>query len=232
MFYVYKITNLVNGKVYIGKTNDIQGRWKEHIDYAHNSNRKSNRALHNAIYKYGIDNFSIEEIENVESEDWSFEREKYWIAEYKTNICKYGSQFGYNLTDGGEGSSGFKHSDETKQKMSEAHTGNKNHFYGKKHTESIKNILSEQKKSYYKSNKSYFIGQKHSEESKKKNSDSHLGMNIGEKCANSKLKTDQVIYIKILIKQKDKTNAEIGKLFGVTGECISNIRCGKTWKHV
>ena len=65
MPYIYKITNNINGKVYIGKTNyTIEKRWKEHChDYKKLSFQK--RPLYRAMAKYGPENFSIEEIENV-----------------------------------------------------------------------------------------------------------------------------------------------------------------------
>ena len=63
MSYIYKITNQINGKLYIGKTNrTIQERFKEHCrDYLKRGNEK--RPLYSAMKKYGIRNFSIESIE-------------------------------------------------------------------------------------------------------------------------------------------------------------------------
>lgn len=96
MPYIYKITNKVNGKVYIGKTTySIQKRWKEHLKAAKNS-KSEKRPLYSAINKYGAENFKIEQIEEC-SHDILNERECYWI-EY------YGSfKNGYNATIGGDG---------------------------------------------------------------------------------------------------------------------------------
>ena len=98
MSYIYKITNNINGKLYVGKTNNIiENRFQEHIRDSRKQ-REENRPLYNAMNKYGIENFSIEKIEEC---DYSLvdEREKYWI-EY------YGSfKNGYNATKGGDGSS-------------------------------------------------------------------------------------------------------------------------------
>ena len=97
MPYIYKITNNLNGKIYIGKTNfTIEKRWKEHCnDYQKETLQK--RPLYSAMKKYGIENFSIEEVEQLESPQQAEEREKYWI-EY------YGSfKYGYNATRGGDG---------------------------------------------------------------------------------------------------------------------------------
>lgn len=97
MPYIYKITNNINGKIYIGKTNfTIEKRWKEHCsDYKKETFEK--RPLYSAMKKYGIENFSIEEIEQIETPEFAAEREKYWI-EY------FGSfKNGYNATIGGDG---------------------------------------------------------------------------------------------------------------------------------
>lgn len=96
MPYIYKITNIVNDKVYIGKTlKTIEERWREHCqDYTRSKNEK--RPLYNAMNAYGKENFSIEMIEECNAELLN-EREKYWI-EY------YGSfKNGYNATKGGDG---------------------------------------------------------------------------------------------------------------------------------
>ena len=74
--------------------NSIEERWKQHKRDAHKRNLIENRPLYRAIEKYGIENFSIEEVEETNNPE---EREKYWI-EY------YGSfKNGYNATLGGDG---------------------------------------------------------------------------------------------------------------------------------
>lgn len=97
MPYIYKITNNINGKIYIGKTNfTIEKRWKEHCnDFKKETLQK--RPLYSAMKKYGIENFSVEEVEYLGTPLEAEEREKYWI-EY------YGSfKYGYNATRGGDG---------------------------------------------------------------------------------------------------------------------------------
>ena len=105
MGFIYKITNNINNKIYIGKTNrDISIRFQEHIDSSNSINSPSyNSHLHRAFRKYGIENFSIDKIEEV-SEELINEREKYWIKYYNS----YNS--GYNMTLGGEGN--LKYTDE------------------------------------------------------------------------------------------------------------------------
>lgn len=100
MGFIYKITNDVNGKVYIGKTlNTVESRWKEHC---HDKDRRNmeNRPLYRAMNKYGLEHFSIETIEecyeNLE------EREIYWIKYYNSYVGWPDSN-GYNATFGGDG---------------------------------------------------------------------------------------------------------------------------------
>lgn len=96
MAYIYKITNLINGKIYIGKTLlTVEKRWKEHCeDYKKQRNEK--RPLYSAMNKYGIENFKIEQIEEC-SDKIINEREVYWIEHYQS------FKHGYNATIGGDG---------------------------------------------------------------------------------------------------------------------------------
>ena len=98
MAYIYKISNDINNKVYIGKTTyNIQKRWKEHCNDLHR--RKSEkRPLYDAFNKYGIENFKIEKLEYIEDDSKLSDREIYWINELQT----YGHN-GYNATKGGDG---------------------------------------------------------------------------------------------------------------------------------
>lgn len=99
MGFIYKITNRINDKIYIGQTSEnVEHRWKEH-QYAstHKSYRDYNSHLHRAIRKYGRDNFIVEIIESVDDELLDA-REIYWIGVYDSH------NIGYNMTLGGDGS--------------------------------------------------------------------------------------------------------------------------------
>ena len=94
MAYIYKITNTINDKAYIGKTeNTIEHRWKEHCKNC-NKPRYEKRPLYDAMNKYGIDKFQIELIEETDNPE---EREKYWVEHFDTY------RNGYNATKGGDG---------------------------------------------------------------------------------------------------------------------------------
>ena len=97
MAYIYKITNKINQKKYIGKTEKVnpEERWKEHLRDAKREYRK-NRALYRAINKYGAENFTFEIIEET---DIPNEKEQYYIQFYDTY------HNGYNETLGGDGAS-------------------------------------------------------------------------------------------------------------------------------
>ena len=96
MAFIYKITNDINGKVYIGKTNySIEKRFREHCSDAMRE-RCEKRPLYSAMRKYGFEHFHIEQLEEVSLNNAS-EREKYWIEYYKS------FHNGYNATMGGDG---------------------------------------------------------------------------------------------------------------------------------
>jgi group I intron endonuclease len=140
-FIVYKITNKINGKVYIGYTSkSIQKRFQEHINWA-KSNKKL-QLIHKSINKYGKENFKIEPLIICYDFDTALEKEKYYIQKYNSY---FKGGFGYNMTYGGEGSFGYKWS---KKQKEYAH----NHAYvrTKKHKENQKNIL---RKNFEKINK-------------------------------------------------------------------------------
>ena len=92
-----------NAPVYIGQTiKTYQERWKEHLSLARNG---KGFAIHDAMRKYGLDNFEIKLIEdNIEDANILDEKEKFWIKELKTHI----SENGYNVSRGGEHNPGVK----------------------------------------------------------------------------------------------------------------------------
>jgi len=103
IYSIYKITNKVNDKVYIGFTQDVEKRWSNH------RNAQYNRPLYNSIKKYGIDNFIFEVIyQSYDREHTLLEMEPFFIAEYNS----YNK--GYNCVKGG----GNTNTDESRKQSS------------------------------------------------------------------------------------------------------------------
>jgi len=108
---VYKIENKINSKIYIGQTKkELNQRFFEHS--------KSKSLIGRAINKYGIQSFNVSIIDEAESRETLNEKEKYWIGYYDCINPK-----GYNLTIGGNGVNGYKHSEESKEKNRQNHLG-------------------------------------------------------------------------------------------------------------
>ena len=154
MIGIYKITNKLNGKVYIGQSIDIDTRWRQHC------NAKDNMLIHKSIQKYGPKNFSFKVLLECPAEmlnDW----ERDMIALYDCISPK-----GYNLTEGG---GGCKCSEETRLKMSEAKKGKPSWNKGIPCSEERKRKISE-------ANKGHHI----SEEHKRKISNAQKGKHLPE----------------------------------------------------
>ena len=147
---IYKLTNLINGKVYIGQTTNYEKRIKEHFKGVHNT------YISNAILKYGKDNFQDALIDEAYSKVELNNKEKYWIRGYNSNE----KEIGYNLTSGG---AHYTLSDISKKKISESKKGNIFRI-GKYHSEESKKRISESKK-----------GKKLSEDTRKKISEKTSG---------------------------------------------------------
>ena len=109
--YIYCYTNKINNKKYVGQTNNVERRRKQHIQdsiYCHKGHETSyNLPFHAAIRKYGIDNFIFEIIEIIDTEDWSKvnELESAYIKTFDT-LCPNG----YNLQAQGRTNRGLNKS--------------------------------------------------------------------------------------------------------------------------
>ena len=123
---IYKITNKINGRMYIGQTiNSLEERWRRHCNDALNNVLDTHFAR--AIRKYGPDNFIAEIIDIVEDEEDLTPREQYWIRYYDA------LHNGYNETDATYKSGGNTYQNKTteemeviKQKIRESKLGGKN----------------------------------------------------------------------------------------------------------
>jgi group I intron endonuclease len=162
---VYMHKNKINGKMYIGITSRTPA-----IRWGNNGSQYTftrNPYFHNAIKKYGWDNFEHIILFEKLTEQEAKSKEKELIAEYHT--CIYDNNpVGYNMTFGGEGLLGHVANEETRRKMSESHKGKLNSFYGKHHTNETKQKFSKDRKGKNLGESNPFYGKSHSEETKKK----------------------------------------------------------------
>lgn len=98
---IYKITNKINGKIYIGQSHDIFLRWQQHRRTF--ESRCSNYALYKAFEKYGFENFDFSVVEELPNDiELLNDREKYWIKHFHSYV-KDSECNGYNMTIGGDG---------------------------------------------------------------------------------------------------------------------------------
>ena len=148
--YIYTLSS--NDDIrYVGRTFNVNKRFRQHI----NESYKNNTHKSNWIRK--VKNINIEIVDVCDESNYSF-WEQHYISLYRS--------WGFNLlnmTIGGEGVSGYKYTKEDRLKRSIKMLGDKNHFYGKKHTLESRKIISEVDR-YGEKNAMY--GKKHKEISK------------------------------------------------------------------
>lgn len=116
-FSVYLITNLTNGKLYVGKTNNPQRRWSQHL--CASRSKQPRLVISRAIKKYGEASFTYEVLETFQSEPESYWWESWWVQYLGSNY----PTSGYNVDQGGQG--GKIPSQETRQKLSVKSMGRK-----------------------------------------------------------------------------------------------------------
>lgn len=159
---IYKVTNKINGKEYVGQTTQsLKERKRKHISKA--LNKGDIFYFHHALRKYGPENFSWEIIhDNIDNIDELNEFEIYYI-------CYYNSfEKGYNLTLGGKSNAGFRHSEEAKKRISET-------LKGKHHSEETKRKIS-----VANTGKAPWLGKHHSKETRRKMSEINKGKRLSK----------------------------------------------------
>jgi group I intron endonuclease len=204
---IYKVTCLVTNKVYIGKTiKTLAQRKSVHLSHAKKYNDTS--AFHSAIRKYGKDNFIWEVLDRVMFSDLLIDLECFYISKYN---CM--SPNGYNLTVGGEGATGYRHTEEAKKKIGLAGVGKKNTL-GYHHSQEAKEKISVAG-----------MGRKKSDETRKKLSVANTGKRLSEETRN-KISKVQIGKFVSLETRKKMSDSNIGKPWTQARRDAENARCG------
>ncbi|MCK4815592.1 GIY-YIG nuclease family protein [bacterium] len=222
---IYKVTNIITNKVYIGQTiQKLHARRSDHIRKAIKYNSKI--YFHNALRKYGIDNFKWEIIDISDNVEKLYNKEKYWIKYFNST----NKNIGYNMTTGGDhyvfskeirkkiglAGLGRKKSQEEKELMRHRMLGANNHLYGKKLSEETKKKISE-------SRKGKGLGQTELQKLKCP----HFGSSNGNSVINNNIAKE----IKIMLK-KGYRSIDIQKHFNISKSIVYSIRKNTTWKHI
>lgn len=175
-FIIYKITNIINNKIYIGQTyQSLNKRFKDHIKRV---KHHAPCSIHRAMLKYGVCNFTIDAICYCHSKEDADDNEKRLIAEY----ASMDKRIGYNMTSGGEGSLNRSPGPDTRMKLRLANLGKKqseeqrakydrkginNPNWGKKHSpETIAKMSAKAKLRV--GDKNPFFGKHHTDETRER----------------------------------------------------------------
>lgn len=135
---IYKITDIINGKIYIGSSKNLYDRIRIHIMRL-NHNNHSNILLQRFVNKYGINSLKLDIIELCDSKDCIILEQK-WI-----DCLKCVSPNGFNLCEKAYSVIGRRHTQEAKNKISKANKGKIAAFKGMKHSNETKNNISNTK---------------------------------------------------------------------------------------
>lgn len=218
---VYKWTNKINGKIYVGQSRNLNRRKQKFLNfkvsyggiYIDNARNKYNSSIY----------WDYEVLEHVPFENID-EREKYYIELYKSTD----KEIGYNLRSGGN--NGFEITDELRKIQSESHKGQVSWAKGKKFSEEHCRKLSESKKGHIPWNKGKEWSEEHkeklrkskeniSDETRKRMSESHKGKTFSDE-------EKEIRFGKMMkpVYQLDKTTGEIIKEWrslSEVGKCLN-----------
>lgn len=179
--FIYEVKNLVNGKIYIGKTS----RTLKKLLYRYYRDRKIlNRPITSAIQKYGVGNFIFNIIDFASTEEELNAKEIFWIDLLNSR----NKLIGYNLALGGAGVCGIKLTEKQKRTIGERFKGHTFNL-GRKHTEAAKLRMRQSKAGKYIGENSPFYGQKHTLETRNKISLIQTGKTWEERLGNDRAKT-------------------------------------------
>lgn len=205
---IYKITNKINNKIYIGQSNNPMQRWKSHKSHANIGDDIGKSAIHDAMRKYGIDNFEFSIIGWYD--DYN-EREKYYIQYFNSLVPN-----GYNIMQGGE---------EPPHKYGEEHH---NSVYSQKLIDDIINDLISHKYTQKEIQDKYNVGQQLITSINRGVTHRRPGLEYPIiKTSNYHCSDETFEQICYLLKNSYCTCAEIGQYFGFSGSTIKAINSGR-----
>lgn len=205
---IYKITNNLNNKIYVGQSNNPMERWRQHKWRALQGIDKGKSAIHDAIREVGVDNFTFEIIGWFE--DYN-EKERYYIQLYNSIVPN-----GYNLTEGGE---------ELPHKYGEEHH---NSVFSQKIVDNIIDDLISHKYTQKEIEKKYSVNQQLITSINRGVTHRRAGLEYPI-IKTSKYHCDDETFKKIvyLLKNSQCTCAEIGQYFGFSTSTIKAINSGR-----
>lgn len=245
---IYKATNVLNGKIYIGKTElEFKRRLNQYRSNSFNCNNTAyNLYICRAIRKYGWENFKWEIIDTAITAAELIEKEIYWIKYFNS----FGS--GYNMTKGGEGTKGYKHDEEKRMQIAISHGAKPfmlftlegaffKEFLSKSHCSRELGIASAVIIDALNNKITHaggFIVVLRDEYSQwgyrlvREKINLAKMSNRGSNRFNATLKEEDVIRIKHLLIKGIFTFNEIAEKFGVSRGVIGAISRGRDWRHV
>jgi group I intron endonuclease len=213
MIGIYKIICLLNNSIYIGSSVNLEQRFYNHLFYLR-CNKHHNKHLQNAYNLYGEENFKFEIIEECEKEIL-IEREQFHIDELKPK---------FNLRLIAKSNLGMKHSEETKEKMSESHKGQTSWCKGLT-KENNKSLLLKSLK--YKGRIPWNKNKKCGPLTKE-----HIEKLSGINSPKSKFSLEQVKEIREKYKTNKYSYSDLAKEYGVSKTCINNIIKNRRYKEI
>lgn len=231
---IYQIRNTINGKIYVGSSVNLRKRKNGHLSTLRRGIHSSTH-LQRAFNKYGEEAFVFEVLELCDVNELE-DRETFWIKEKNANNHDYG----YNSRIYVESNLGFRHSEESKRKISEARrgkgTGKRNlsddtrDFLRRKCIEQnlFQYHTEETERKRIESVRKATVGKTLSDEHKENISKRNRGEGNGQ----AKLNEEQVKSIKLLLEEGALTQEKIAEKFGVSRRTIGLIKSGERWGHV
>lgn len=204
---VYLIKNIINRKIYIGSSLNVNKRINKHFAELRRG-KHYNILLQRTYNKYGESSFIYGLLEDNLSSNIIVNKEQYYLDLYQP----YNPDIGFNICEKAYTTLGYKHSEETKKKMSidRKNNGEKYAKYGKDH---------------------HMYGKTYSEETKRKMRMNHAD-HKGEKSSLAKLNENKVLEIRRLYATGEYTFKSIAPMFDINSRTVGKIVNRERWKHI